>query len=481
VTGTLSRKTASNATILTLGAAVESVLQFGFLVIVGRELGPAEFGFYGYILSLVTFAITAAHFGLPAIAVREMAQRPTEESPIFAATFRIRAALSVVFVVTSWIVAAATPLADSHRAAVIFMFAYLLCVPFDLAPLFDARKLSRWDVPGKLAGRIASLGLLGLIWWQRGAITVSDVALCSSFLIAVNVAVGWVVAKRLGLSLHPLAETCETVKLVRLSIPVLWSNLMMITYSQSLTILVKAFSTALETGYYALANRLLMPILIVKGILYRLLLPIVSEVGLDGTALTARLERILLALALIFMPAVAFGIPAAAVIIVPLFGQQFAGAVLPFQVSISLLIFTGMGSMFGTALLGAGDARTPTVGLTVGTILSVVLCLLLIPTYGATGAAWAAWLGELVAVVYTIPNFLRLTRPRILGRLLRIAAASLCGPIAFYALTAVAIVDPVFALAVTALVILAALAVIGEISPRKLKALFALIKWPSTS
>ena len=177
--------------------------------------------------------------------------------------------------------------------------------------------------------------------------------------------------------------------------PIVWSNVMALTYVQNQTILVKAFSTALETGFYALTSRLLTPILILKGILYRVLVPIFSESALDRTVLTVRLEKIFPILGLIFIPISTLAIPAVEVLLVPLFGGNYAGAILPFQISIAAFFVTGLGSAFGSVVLASGDARTPTIGLTIGTGIAIGLSVLIIPRYGAArGAAAAGDLGN---------------------------------------------------------------------------------------
>ena len=478
---TLSQRTIGNAGVLLAGAAAETVLQIAFLVLAGRQLGPSEFGFYGYLLAWVTFAAAVAQWGLPVIAVREIAQRPADESALFAAVFRIRAAWAVLLFLLAAVVASAVPLSADHRAAVWLTFAYLLGVPFDLSLLFDAHQRSRWDVPGRMAGRIVSVGLLALLWRSRGTLTVADVALCSTLFLLVNGAVGWIVAQRLGHRLPPFARTHDTSRLLRVSLPVVWSNVMTLAFTQSQTILVKWLSTAVETGYNALACRLLMPVLIFRGIVHRVLLPLVSEVGNDRAALTARLERIFPALALLFMPLIALAIGVVQVLLVPLFGADYAGAVLPLQITVAHLFFSATGGLIGTSLLVSGDARTPAIGLTAGCVFSLLLSVLLIPAWGAVGAACSTLLGELVAVFYPLPRFLKILRPAVLPRVLRIAAVSLTGLALFCLLLRVPSFSGIAALFIELVVILIGLRLVGEFSPERLQTALALFRRESSA
>lgn len=474
----LLNKTFGNAAVLLFGSASEGILHFIFLVIAGRSLGPEEFGFYGYLLSILMFLLVVTNWGLPTIVVRELAQKPKDEARIFASMFRVRAILAALFLLGVLTVVSIRPHEPTQRLAIGLIFLYLLFVPFDLAPLFDAHKLSRWDVPGRLSGRIASVLVLITLWLVKGSLTVVDVAACSSLLMLVNVLVAWRIARRLGFSLRPFGMPADTGRLMRVSAYVMWGNLMLITYLYGQTVLLKWLSTMVETGYYSMAARLLMPLFIVKGILYRLLLPIVSEVAYDHTAFTARLQRALPALTLIFAPLAALGIPAAEVLIVPIFGPDYSGTILPLQIGLSHFVVTGAGSMYGTALLAAGDQRTPAWGLTVGCAAGVGLSILLIPSYGALGAAWSAFVAAIISTSIPFPVFLRRWRLAIGRRIVGITLSSLAGLVGFYVLVHNVTIPAIAALGVSAAIILVGLWFSGEISRTKLDILISMFKKP---
>lgn len=52
----------------------EITLTFGVLLLLARKLGPAGYGVYTYVLTIVTFLSIPAQFGLPALVVRETAK-----------------------------------------------------------------------------------------------------------------------------------------------------------------------------------------------------------------------------------------------------------------------------------------------------------------------------------------------------------------------------------------------------------------------
>src|SRR5512147_974729 len=97
MTSPIARKTLGNAGALVMGSGIEAVLQFAFVLIASRQLGPADYGFYEYVISIVTFLLAIVNFGLPVVAVREIAREPQTLGIVYSAMFRIRAWLSALF------------------------------------------------------------------------------------------------------------------------------------------------------------------------------------------------------------------------------------------------------------------------------------------------------------------------------------------------------------------------------------------------
>jgi O-antigen/teichoic acid export membrane protein len=176
------------------------------------------------------------------------------------------------------------------------------------------------------------------------------------------------------------------------------------------------------------------------------------------------------------MPLTALAIAVVQVLLVPLFGTDYAGAVLPLQITVAHFFFSGAGALIGMSLLVGGDARTPAVGLTVGCAGSLLLSVLLIPAWGAVGAACATLFGELIAVFYPLPRFLKILRPKVLPRVLRTAAVSLLGLALFCLVLRVPPFSGIAALTVELIVILVGLRLTGEISPERLQAVRALFR-----
>ncbi|MBU1638423.1 oligosaccharide flippase family protein [bacterium] len=468
--------TANNAAFLTAGTATETLLQFVFVLIVSRELGPETFGFLGFLIAAMTIITTIAQFGLPVIAVREIAQRPHDEAAIFGAVYRLRQSFGLAFFLAVALYSIFNTETAQQTISVWLIFFYLLVIPFELAPVFDAHKLWRWDLPGKLAGRLSAILLLLILWKLDNRLTLIEAALCTALVNVVNVSIGWLIARSGSLSLRPFAATTEIKSIFLKAIPVAWSNLMQILYAQFQLVYVQWLSSALQTGYFALVLRLIIPLLLFKGVIYRILMPLISNVAREQAALRTRLETVFPLVALLFIPLTTATILLSGSLLVPLFGSEYEGSVLPFQIAVSQFIFTGFGSLFGTVLLAAGDAKPSTIGLTIGTAAGLLAGYLLVPPFGALGGAWAFWIGAVVASAYPIPAFLRFCRPAFLGRIIKISIPCLLALMVNYSVIYLLKDFVIGASIISIFLMVFGLAAVGELSQTRVRKLVQMIK-----
>jgi len=292
----------------------------------------------------------------------------------------------------------------------------------------------------------------------------------------VNISVAWIIARSGDFQLKPFAATSETKPLLIKALPVCWSNLMQVLYSQFQLVYVQWLSNALQTGYFALVMRLILPIMLFMGVIYRILMPLVSSVARDSAALRSRLETVFPIAALLFIPLTTVAILIAGGLLVPLFGEEYSGAVLPFQIAVSQFLFTGFGALFGTSLLAAGNAKPSTIGLTIGTATGLIAGLFLVPKYGAVGGAWAFWISAVVATAYPIPAFLRYCRPVFMDRIIRISIPCILALIVNYFVTYM-LKDFVLGAAIVSLFLMfLGLVAVGELSIASIRKLIQVIK-----
>lgn len=162
-------------------------------------------------------------------------------------------------------------------------------------------------------------------------------------------------------------------------------------------LLLGALAGPAALGIYAVASKFAELMRLVPTAMNYVLYPRFATLGMDRAIIEARrLGPRATALTLVMAPMLAavtyFTLPL-------LYGAQFIGAVAPAQVIIIGLSVEGAAAVSSAFLLGGGRPGLNSLGMGVGTVITVGLDLVLIPRYGAMGGAVTSAIAYLVTTV----------------------------------------------------------------------------------
>src|SRR3972149_5055380 len=87
-----------NSGIVLAGNSVAKLLVLAATVIIGRALGPEQFGWYSLVLTYVMFVAILPELGMDAIVTREMARQPQLAAQLLGAAVSLR--LIMILIVT---------------------------------------------------------------------------------------------------------------------------------------------------------------------------------------------------------------------------------------------------------------------------------------------------------------------------------------------------------------------------------------------
>ncbi len=153
-------------------------------------------------------------------------------------------------------------------------------------------------------------------------------------------------------------------------------------------LLMTALVGARPVGIYSVATNIAELFLIFPQAVSSVLLPAVSKIGSEGgLGIVARATRLVTAATLAFS---VVGALAGAMLLVRVFGTEYAGAVRPL-----LILYPGVVSLSIMITVfqyyyGTGRPGLPTIIVTASTVLNLALGFLWIPDFGPSGAAAAA-------------------------------------------------------------------------------------------
>lgn len=395
-----ARRAARSAAALTLARIIGSAAQFAWQLILARWLGDADFGVYGTIGALFTIGASFAGFGLSLIVIREAARQPD----------RAGDALTIALVVTT-ITAGIAFMAVNFAGAA---FGY----PVDLRALLSVAALAIFtDTLGTLAydqllarermvttaavevgyilGRIALAG--GVLALGGGLFGVYAVTLLTS---SGRAALLWTLAARAGVLVRFPVNAAWRNQLVRDAAPLALAAFINLAYVQIDRLLATALLGPAVTGHLNAAFVIVVGVVeILSTTVLVAVYPLMSRAYQPdqpngGAQFHYVLERLAFYTYVIGIPLGLAFTTAADAITVPLFGADFQPAAGVLRVLIWYAALTMIVNVFAQAALAQNRQRGYVAIRAVGLAVKLALNVVLLPTFGAAGAALASVIAE---------------------------------------------------------------------------------------
>jgi O-antigen/teichoic acid export membrane protein len=362
------------------GKIIAALLQAAIMLLLVREVSPAQFGFFSAAYGVITIPQTLLDLGLPTLIVRERARDARDG--IVTAALKLNNLFSIAL--------SALLLLTGLFLAVFVDAQYWLLLPFALWAAAE-RNADAWlgvvladgdswiNVTNLVLRRVLSLGIfVGLSTW-----TATPPMLAIALAFAVAAALSWFFA-HVYVSQRLVPSSRHTMsQLVAKSYPY-WINSVSSQIQNLDVALTSAFAGPAQAGLYAAAARLTNPLRILPNSLATILLPAASKRTSSTIASLCKLVAGATAVFGMFYGALIVLMPWA----VPVFlGGDYAGATFALQVTCAGLVFASASSLVSTLLLGLGlkhHVATTAVVTTFACLAGVVVGSI---TAGAAGAA----------------------------------------------------------------------------------------------
>jgi PST family polysaccharide transporter len=367
---------------------------------VARYLGPSSFGELSYALALVGMFSVIASLGIDGNIVRDLVREPERQSEILGTAFRLKilgALLSAIMCVGT--VSALRP----HNSQTIWLVAILSSGMAFLALetiglWFQARVQSKYIVLAKNAAYVLGAVIrIGLILNEAPLIAFAWAGLLESGFAALGLLLVYYVKQKCG----PTAWTASWLRartMLHEGWPLLLSTVSSMLYLRLDMIMLGEMSGDHAVGIYGVATRL-------SEAWYFLPMAIVSS--LQPSLIRAREQgrehyfgRLLLIYRLMAMLSILVSVVVMLVaepLVILLYGHQYqeAGVVLALHTWASVAVFLGVAT--SQYLIIENLQKLSLYRTTIGLVCNAILNYLLIPRFGAIGAAAATLFSYSVA------------------------------------------------------------------------------------
>lgn len=378
----------ATGTILLKGASIG--LAFAASLIYAHALGPHAYGQYAYVIAWTTVLAIPAGLGVAAYLVRQGARLPDRTSALrrwgdrwtSAGGLAACALLAGASLVPSW-----------HEIGLLFLLGAPLPLLTNLgsvrSSLLQSRGLavkSQW--PTLLFGPALMIAALSLLWWIRGTLSPAEVMLVTLAGTLVQSAVNHF---QLRATTAGERSPGGTESRLRDALPFMWIAGLYLLNSRTDLIMLGSLKGAYEVGIYAIASRAAELTALAMSATNTVLAPKIAQLYHAGEFATMRrlvhgaMRRVMA----VSLPLGVILFVGAGWLLTWFYGPRFAaGATVMRILIVAQVLVVGSGPL-GTVLNMTGHTRANTHNMIIAVAMNIGLNLLLIPRFGANGAAVA--------------------------------------------------------------------------------------------
>jgi len=398
-----TRRVARNAAYLALADAASKVMVFLFHVLAARRLGVERYGVLSFAMAFTTMLGVITDLGLGTIATREVARDPER------ARSQVSSALTIRLVASVFVIGAIAILVNLLGYPKTTIRIVYICSAFVLAnavaTLFCAVFQGYERMELLTLNRTAQTAVLviGALLLSRGVAAAEKYA----FLYVVSGVAAVALAVTSAASLLGRLELSFSFELwrrvLRASVPIgLATVFTMFYYWAGTTVLSKMAGDAAVGTYSAafrVANGLAFMGFAFSGAVYPLFSRLVAR---SAERLTRAVELSVRFMFMLVLPVAAFGSVFAAQVLLLLYGPAYNGAVAVLRLLASWGAIASMNSLLSNYLVSGGRSGVVTVQTGVSLAINLCLNLVLIPVFGALGAAMAIAASEAAGLVLLV-------------------------------------------------------------------------------
>lgn len=408
----LKNKEVNNASWLIAGRIFQMAISFVVSIIMARFLGPNNYGLINYATAYVTFFTSVSNLGINAILVKNFIDSPEKEGEIIGTTLMLRAVSSLLSAITIVLIVVVVDAGEMVTIAVVALAS--LGLIFHIFETFNywfqAQYKAKVTAIAALVGytftaiyKIVLLALKMNVYWFALATSVDYIVIAIILFAFYKSHKG-----------PKLTFSFTTGKaLLSKSYHYILSGMMVAIYGQIDKLMLKHMLNESEVGYYSIASSICLVWVFVLSAIIDSLRPTIVTLHKSDKEGFKRKNRQLYMLVFyisVFVSIlfVVFGKQA----ILILYGKEYLPSVAPLKVVTWYTAFSYLG-VARSAWIVCEDKQKYLKYMYVGAvIINIALNYLLIPIWGASGAALASLITE-ISTSMLLPCFFKDMRPNV--------------------------------------------------------------------
>jgi len=380
------------------GAIASSVFMLVFNILMARYLGSGNYGFLSFAVSYIAMFSIINDFGVPTIAVREVARDNKHIKKYFGNVFAFKLiAAFIVFAIAVMLIPFFKMDRAQSQALLLFTIASLIYMAHSgYRWVFQAYQMLEYDAAlNVLQGAITLAGGLAVIYFSKGVLALSFVWLAFNSVVFLT---GLFFAYRV-IGFIRLELDFDFLKGLFVSaLPIGLTFIFSAIYLNLDKILLFKLVNSYEVAWYSTANKLMLFLKSIMALYIPAIFPALSHFSAHNeSGFFDKLLRRSMDYFLMLTLAVALGTTLLSGQIIGLiFGEMYFKSAVALQIMIWGIPLSALNLVLSYAFVSKGDQMRSLVVIISGFLLNVVCNLLLIPSYGYIASSISLVAAELL-------------------------------------------------------------------------------------
>ena len=379
---------AKNTSYLTLALILQKVISFAYFAFLARNLGPEYLGKYYFAISFTTIFAIFIDLGFINFLTREVAKRQQEAGRLLSNILSVKLVLTLL---TSLLVVIFANILHYDPLTKDLVYISIICMVLDsftttfFAVIRGFHNLKYESISAVIFQLIVLVfGLLAMHFNLNLRIIIAALALASLYNFIYSLLI---IIRKLKIKLQLLFDSEIVRSIFRISLPFAWFAIFQRFYTYLDSVLLSTMAGDYYVGLYQVAFKIIFALQFLPLAFTASLYPAMSTYWVHNRPqLVIAFERALNYLIIISLPIIV-GTVMLADKIVLVFKAGYGEAVLPLQITIFALLFIFLNFPIGSLLNACDRQKQNTHNMIIVTITSLVLNLIFIPLWQATGAS----------------------------------------------------------------------------------------------
>ncbi len=392
----------------------EQIFRMGLSLIItsllARYLGTENFGLINYSLAYIIIFTTITNLGIDNIIVNEIINKREETGKLIGTTIYLRLSSSIFSIFSIYLIVSYLNVNQTTILIITMIQSIsLLFVVFEsIEYWFQSNLQSKYIVISKsIAFSIVSIWRLILIYFEKSLYYFAAATIIEATIIAIFMIIFYVKFKGPRLSF-----SFQTAKqLLSKSYHFFIAGLLIMIYTQIDKILLGQMTDVNTVGVYTAAMSVASLWVFIPYALIESARPIImASKGQSEDSYMKKMKQLYCSIIWISIVASVLITLFSKIIILIIYGNQFIDSVNILIILIWSRIFSLIGSTRAIWLTVENLGKFQVIFVGIGAVLNIILNLILIPRYGAIGAAYSTLIAEIVSTFFAVLLFKK-TRP----------------------------------------------------------------------